>query len=338
MTVLVTGASGLLGGHLVDALIERGERPRVLVPAVPSASSTPHVSGVDVDVHTGDVRDRATLEAATDGVDCVLHCAARTGPWGPEAEYVSTNITALETLVRVAREAGVRRVVHVSSITVHGNDVRGAADESTPVRVEPNPYSRSKVAGEQLLQRMIAEGAPVTIVRPGYVYGPRDAGNFGRFAEMIAAGRMVVIGSGANHLPLVYARDVADGMLLAAASPDAEGRTYLLVNDEPVTQRQYLDTIAAELGAPRPTRRIPYPFALMVGSALEVTARLARREQPPPLMRFGVQLLGGENRFSIARARAELGFAPRVSMADGVRRSVEWFRSGEVAPLAVGGR
>jgi 2-alkyl-3-oxoalkanoate reductase len=332
MTTLVTGANGLLGSHVVEALLERGERPRVLVPHGQLSSRAD-----ELDVHTGDVRDRATLEAATDGVDSVLHCAARTGPWGPEAEYQSTNVLALETLVHVARDAGVRRVVHVSSITVHGNDVRGAADETAPLRVEPNPYSRSKVAGERLLQRMIADGAPVTIVRPGYVYGPRDVGNFGRIAAMVRDGRMVVIGSGGNHLPLVYARDVADGMLLAAATPRAEGRTYLLVDDRPVTQRAYLDTIAAELGAPRPTRRVPYPFALTVGTVLEVAARLARREQPPPLMRFGVQVLGGENRFSIARARTELGFAPRVDMVEGVRRSVEWLRTGDAERALVGG-
>jgi nucleoside-diphosphate-sugar epimerase len=140
MTVLVTGASGLLGSHLVDVLVERGERPRALVPP---EDHTHRFAEADVDTRAGDVRDRAVLEGAMNGVDCVLHCAARTGPWGPEDEYQSTNVTGLETLVDVAVAAGVRRVVHVSSITVHGNDVRGAADETAPFLVESNPYSRS---------------------------------------------------------------------------------------------------------------------------------------------------------------------------------------------------
>jgi nucleoside-diphosphate-sugar epimerase len=259
----------------------------------------------------------------------VLHCAARTGPWGPEDEYQSTNVTGLETLVDVAVAAGVRRVVHVSSITVHGNDVRGAADETAPFRTESNPYSRSKVAGERLLQRMIAEGAPVTVVRPGYIYGPRDAAGLARFATMIRDGRMVVIGSGKNHVPLVYVRDVAEGMLQAADAECAVGRSYLLVNDESVTQREYLGAIAAALDAPAPTRHVPYRLALMLGTGCEVAARLAGRVQPPPLMRYGIQVLGGENRFSIARARQELGFSPRVGLTDGVRRSVEWYRSAD---------
>ena len=103
----------------------------------------------------------------------------------------------LETLVRTALAAGVRRLVHVSSATVHGIDVHGAADEDAPLREEPNPYSRSKVAGERLLERMIRdERAPVTIVRPGWIYGPRDTASFGRIARMIDEGKMVMAGIG----------------------------------------------------------------------------------------------------------------------------------------------
>jgi nucleoside-diphosphate-sugar epimerase len=333
MTVLVTGGAGFLGSHLTDLLIESGERPRVLVRPGENAAA---LADSDVDIHRGDLGDRAALVAALTGVDRVLHCAARTGPWGPEAEYERTNVRALETLVRTALAAGVRRLVHVSSITVHGNDVRGAADETAPLREEPNPYSRSKVAGERLLERMIREeGAPVTIVRPGWIYGPGDRASFSRLAEMIATGRMIMVGGGDNHLPLIYVRDVALGVLLASEADGAAGRSYLLVNDEAVTQRDFLGAIAAELDAPTPTRHVPYELGLALGAAAETLWRLGRRRQPPPVMRYGMQLLGGENRFSIARARDELGFAPLVDLAEGVRRSVAWYREAyEVAHAA----
>jgi nucleoside-diphosphate-sugar epimerase len=325
MKALVTGATGLLGSHVVELLLERGERPRAFVQP---GQSTDTFAGTAVDVRSGDVRDTAALAAAMEGMDCVLHCAARTGPWGIEDEYNSTNVRALETLVHVASAAGVRRVVHVSSITVHGNDVRGAADETAPFRVEPNPYSRSKVAGERLLQKLIMnDGAPVTIVRPGWIYGPGDAASFARFATKLRDGRMIVIGSGENHVPLIYVTDVAHGVLRAAEADGAEGRSYLLVNDEVVTQRDYLSAIARELGVAVPRWRIPYRLGVMLGAGLEIGSRMARRRQPPPLMRYGVQLLGGENRFSIERARRELGFSPQVPLAEGVRRSVEWYRT-----------
>jgi nucleoside-diphosphate-sugar epimerase len=329
MTVLVTGAAGFLGSHVTDLLVESGLRPRVLIrPGESVAARTDR----EVDIHVGDIADRGSLEAALSGVQRVLHCAARTGPWGLAAEYERTNVRGLALLVRIAMAAGVQRLVHVSSATVHGLDVKGVADEDAPLQVEPNPYCRSKVAGERLLARMIREeGAPVTIVRPGWIYGPRDAASFGRIARTIEQRRMIMAGAGCNHLPLIYVRDAARGVLLAGDAVQAAGRCYVLVNDEPVTQRDFVAAIAAELGVPAPTRHIPYRLGLMLGALAEGVVR-SRRGNPPPVSRFGVKLLGGESRFVITRAERELGFSPLVDVAEGVSRSVEWYRAAHGVP------
>jgi nucleoside-diphosphate-sugar epimerase len=333
VTVLVTGATGLLGSHVTDLLVARGERPRVLVRHDDQMNG---LTGVTVDICWGDMKDRAALKEAVSGVDCILHCAARTGPWGPEAEYESTNVRGLKMLVELAMAAGVRRFVHVSSITVHGNSVSGTVDETAPLRMEPNPYSRSKVAGERMLDMLIRErGAPVTIVRPGWIYGPRDAASFGRFATMIQDGRMIIVGSGKNHVPLIYVGDAAQGVLLASETDQAVGKSYLLVNDEPVTQHDYLGAIAAQLGVPPPKRHIPYQLAMLLGTAAEMAGHLAHRQQSPPLTRFGIQLLGGDSRFIIRRARQDLGFSPNVTLAEGVRHSTEWYRSTYAAAPAL---
>jgi 2-alkyl-3-oxoalkanoate reductase len=325
MTVLVTGAAGFLGSHVTELLLSHGERLRALIRPGDSMGS---LAGAEIDVRAADINDNPAVAAAMRGVDLVLHCAARTGPWGPESEYDRTNVRGLENLVRAATAAGARRVVHVSSITVHGIDVRGEADESAPLRREPNPYSLSKVAGERLLERLIRErGAPVTIVRPGWIYGPRDTASFARFARMIEQGRMVIIGPGDNHLPLVYVTDAARGVLLAGAASRAEGKAYLLVNDQLVAQRQFLSAIASELAVAPPTRQIPYRPAVMAAASAEILGRLAHRRQPPPVTRYGIKLLGGENRFIITRARSELGFSPQIDFSEGVRRSVEWYRA-----------
>ena len=325
MSVLVTGATGLLGSHVVDTLVERGELVRAFVRPGEAAD---HLIQAGADISWGDLTDRAAVEDAVGGVDRVIHCAARTGVWGPRSDYQASNIRGLEMLLNAALGAGVRRFVHVSSITVLGNDVGGSADEMSPLRVEPNPYSWSKVMGERLLQKAIRERqAPVTIVRPGWIFGPRDVASFARFAARVQHGRMVMIGSGDNHVPLIYVRDVAEGLVLASQAADAVGKVYLLVNDEPVTQREYLGAIAAELGVPPPKLRIPYRLALAVGLAAESLGYLSRSRRPPPITRFGTQLLGGENRFVISRARNELGFAPKVNLAEGVRMSVAWYRA-----------
>lgn len=324
MTALVTGAAGFLGSHVSDLLIARGERPRALV--LPDDKAA-RLAASGVDLYRGDITDRATLRTALDGVDRVFHCAARTGPWGPRSEYEATNVRALETLVTAALAVGVRRIVHVSTASVHGVDVHGAADESTPLRGGPDPYCRSKLAGERVLQRIISEtGAPITIVRPGLIYGPEDFGSFGRFATLLDQRKMVIIGSGNNHLPLIYVTDVAEAILAASVADLPPGREYLLVNDEVVTQRRYLDTIAAALGVPRPSRHIPYRLALAMGLTAEITGHLARSAQSPPITRFGVRVLGGENRFLINRARSEFGFVPRTSLTEGVHNGIAWYR------------
>lgn len=325
MMTLVTGASGLLGSAVVDLLVARGEPVRALVR--PGDDLT-RFGWRDVEVCRGDMGDHASLAEAVRGVGRMLHCAARTGPWGPAAEYEIANVRGTRALVELAQAAGVARIVHVSSITVHGNDVRGPADEYSPFHDEPNPYSRSKVAGERLLQGMIREQrAPVVIVRPGWIYGPRDRASFARFAALIEEGKMVIIGSGENSVPLIYVSDVARGVVLASETPGVVGQAYLLVNDEPVTQRVYYETIAAELGVAPPTRHIPYRPALALGAAAEFVGHVTGRKQPPPLMRYGLQLAGGENRFIIAKARRELGFVPEVDLAEGVQRSVAWYRA-----------
>jgi nucleoside-diphosphate-sugar epimerase len=137
---------------------------------------------------------------------------------------------------------------------------------------------------------------------------------------------MALVGLGDNHLPLIYVRDAARGLLLASQASGAIGRTYVLVSDEPVTQCQFLGAIARELGVPAPTRHVPYELVLRAAAVSEKLAALAHRRQPPPVMRYGLQLLGGENRFVIARARQELSFRPETSVEDGVRRSVRWYR------------
>jgi nucleoside-diphosphate-sugar epimerase len=193
---------------------------------------------------------------------------------------------------------------------------------------ERDPYSRSKIAGERVLQQLIKDkNAPVTIVRSGLIYGPRDTNSFARFASLVKQGKMVIIGSGNNHMPLIYVRDVARGILLASEVEQAVGRAYLLVNDEPVTQNDYFNAIARELGVAPPRLHIPYRLALTLGATSEMMGQLMHMKQPPPLMRFGLKQVGGENRFVISRARSELGFSPQVDLADGVRQSIAWYRT-----------
>ena len=327
MKVLVTGAAGFLGGHLVDMLLERGDDVRAMVRPVEDAGRLRKLEGVEV-VH-GDLTDPASLKQAVQGVQCVYNVAAKTGPWGLEDVFWATNVQGLADLVHASMDAGVQRIVHTSSITVYGHHLHGIMTEDDPFHAEDNPYSRTKIAGEKLIANLVRDnGAPVVIVRPGWIYGPRDTASFGRFVSLIESGKGFIIGSGKNIVPLVYVRDVAQGLIKAGdASDEVIGRAYNLVDDRRVTQAQYLNTIAHCLQVPPISLRLPYFALYAAGRSAELTWQaLGRRNgAPPPITTYGVTLLGGDQMFSIGKARYELGYAPQFDLSRGVAEGVSWY-------------
>ncbi|HEV7236971.1 MAG TPA: NAD-dependent epimerase/dehydratase family protein, partial [Ktedonobacteraceae bacterium] len=188
MKVLVTGAAGFLGGHLVDMLVEQNYAVRAMVR--PSEDASRLYALKNVEVVLGDLTDEASLKRAVRDVQRVFNVAAKTGPWGTEDTYWAINVQGLTDLIHTALDAGVQRIVHTSSITVYGHHLQGIVTEDDPFHAEDNPYSRTKIAGEKLIANLVKDkGAPVVIVRPGWIYGPRDNASFGRFVAMVEAGK-----------------------------------------------------------------------------------------------------------------------------------------------------
>lgn len=327
MKVLVTGAAGFLGGHLVEMLVERGEEVRAMVR---SGEDTTHLcSHKRVKIVYGDMTDTDSLKRAVKGVRRVYHVAARTGPWGPESAYLAVNVLGLAELIRVSVNAGVQRIVHTSSITVYGHHLRGIVTEEYPYHAEDNPYSRTKIAGERLITDLVKTyHAPVVTVRPAWIYGPRDRNSFARVAALVASGKGFLIGSGTNIVPLVHVRDVAQGLIKAGdAGDEAIGRFYTIADDRPITQAQYLNAIADALGVPHVSRHLPYSALYTAGRTAEMLWQfLGRRDAaPPPLTTYGITLLGGDQRFSIERACGELGYTPRYDITSGVDEGGRWY-------------
>ncbi len=153
MKVLVTGAAGFLGGHLVDLLIERGDAVRALVRPVEDARRLHTLPNVEI--VQGDLTDAASLRRAVQGVQRVYNIAAKTGPWGPEEEYHATNVQGVLDLIAAAMDAGVERIVQTSSITVYGHHLHGVVSEEHPYHAENNPYSRSKITSEKLIFKLV---------------------------------------------------------------------------------------------------------------------------------------------------------------------------------------
>lgn len=329
---VVTGATGLLGSHIVEGLVARGERVRALVRPTSDIS---FLQKLDVDLAIGDLHDPQSLRQALTGADVVYHCAARVGDWGAWQLYEREVIHATRQLVETCRDLGVNRVLYVSSVTVYGHPRPGGQPitEDAPFGQRLywfwDYYCRSKIAAEALAREY---GPGLTVVRPSWIYGPRDRNSFPRILGAFRAGRVSLIGNGDNLLNIVYASDVAEGAILAANHPDAGGRAYNLCSEGEVTQRQFLDALCVALDRPPVRRRLPFRLAYAGGLLSEAIGRAIRLKRPPYVTRYAVGLVGRPTEFSIARARSELGWEPRVGAMEGLRRTVEWWKRTQRGP------
>jgi nucleoside-diphosphate-sugar epimerase len=174
---------------------------------------------------------------------------------------------------------------------------------------------------------MIAEdGLAAVIIRPGTFFGPGDRLHFGRMADRLRAGRGVIVGPGDNFLPFVYVSDVVQGVLLALDTDRAVGRAYNITNDRPLTQQQFLNAIAREIGASPPRLHVPYRPLYAAGYAAERLAMLTRSQRQPVVTRLGVKLFGTDNRHVVDKARRELGYRPWVGLREGAYLAAAWYR------------
>jgi nucleoside-diphosphate-sugar epimerase len=334
MLHVVTGATGLLGSHVAERLVAAGRRVRALVRP---ESDTAFLREIGVELAVGDVRDADSVRAAVAGAAVVYHCAARVSDWGPWSGFVADVVEPAGRVAEACRAAGVGRLLHVSSISVYGRPRLRPGEEIT----EDAPlgqhflwwdhYARAKLLAEEAVR---ASGASVTIVRPAWCYGERDRVTIPRVVAALRAGKAVVLGAGDNGLNLVYAGDVADGILAAADHPDAAGEAFNLSGTGEVTQRRLMDTVTGELGLPPVTRQVPFGVALWGAFGMELVGRLTGSKRPPAISRRAVYLVGRSARYSTAKAREWLGWRPTVGVEEGVRRALAWFLAEERARQA----
>jgi dihydroflavonol-4-reductase len=273
----------------------------------------------------GDVRDPASARAAVAGIDTVYHLAAVFRTAGqPNSEYRMVHVNGTRHLVEASAAAGVRRFVHCSTVGVHGSVDRDApATEEAPFR-PGDIYQRTKLEGEQMaVETANRVGLPLTVVRPGPIYGPGDR----RFLKMIggiARRRFVLLGDGTPRFQMVYIDDLTEGFRLAGEVPAAVGRTYIITGDEAPTLNELVNQIAAIAKVRPPPFRLPvWPFYL-AGAVFEAVCIPLRIE--PPIYRRRVKFFTSNRWFDTSRARRELGFVARVPLAVGIERTLESYR------------
>jgi nucleoside-diphosphate-sugar epimerase len=316
MIDLVTGATGFIGSHLAERLLREGRKVRVLCRAGSEHKLTPHVAA-GAEIARGDLRDRASLLAATCGAARVFHCAGHVLDWGAERDFVETNVRGTEWLLEGARVARVARVVHFSSIAVFGTPSPPRFDDESPPGTSRDLYSRTKVESERIARRFADEGLAITILRPAVVYGPR-----GRWLEepleRIERGSMFLLGGGAGTCHPCYIENLLDATLLAADHARAVGQAFIVADDDPISFRTYFDGVAAIGGRPPVRRSISLPVARAIASALELGARATRSRERPLLTHAALDMVSTKSQLSMEKIKRELGFRPRHDFASAV--------------------
>jgi dihydroflavonol-4-reductase len=321
LRVLVTGATGFTGGHLARALVQSGDSVRAMVR---DESRARGLAESGVALVRGDLTDAKAIDDATRDVDVVYHIAALYREAGlRDEQYRAVNATAGRTIIEAAGRNGVRRVVHCSTVGVHGDVEHPPANEDAPLR-PGDVYQRTKLEGEEIARRAAAEtGVEVVIARPTGIYGPGDRRLLKLFRG-VARRRFVILGSGDIYYHLTYIDDLVAGFRLCGTVPAAAGRTYILAGGEVTTLNELVARIAAEAGVRPIGSHLPvWPFWL-AGAACEAVCAPFGIE--PPIYRRRVDFFTKSRAFDISRARRELGFAPAVGLSDGIRRTLAWYR------------
>ena len=318
MRVLVTGATGFTGGHLARALAARGYAVRALVRDTVAAQPL-RVAGIEL--ATGDLRNAEAVSAATRGVDVVYHIAAIYRQAGLRTEeYRTVNTAAVRTVIEAAARAGARRVVHCSTVGVHGHIAVPPADEQAAY--EPGDvYQETKCEAEQLALSY-RDRIPLAVARPTAIYGPGDTRLLKLF-QMVARQRFPLVGGGENYYHTVHVDDLVRGLRLLGTHPKAVGEIFILGGESYLKLSELTAMIAAAAHVPPPRLRLPArPFQLL-GSLVEKLCVPFGIE--PPIHRRRVDFFTKSRAFSIEKAKRLLGYRPEVKLQDGIRETFDWY-------------
>lgn len=317
MRVLVTGASGMLGGAVADRLATRGDDVTVMQRRTAGRRHTEVL---------GDITDPAAVRAAVTGVEAIIHLAAKVDVVGRWRDFAATNVQGTQHILDAARSEGVTRVVFVSSPSVahSGRSIigEGAAPADPQVR---GHYARSKAIAEQLALSSHAAGLSVTAVRPHLVWGPGDTQLVGRIVARAKAGRLAMVGSGAALVDTTYVDNAAAAIVAALDRIEfAGGQPLVVTNGEPRPIGELVADICRACGAPPPRLRVPYPLAWGLGGVIEGVTSLSQRSslmpsiEQPPLTRFLAGQLATAHWFDQRHTRSVLDWAPEVSIQQGL--------------------
>ncbi|AWM41478.1 3 beta-hydroxysteroid dehydrogenase/Delta 5--_4-isomerase [Gemmata obscuriglobus] len=327
MKAVVTGGGGFLGGAVVRLLRQRGDSVRSF-----TRSAYPWLDELGVEQSLGNLSDLESVERAVSGCDVVFHVAAKAGVWGRYSAYYSTNVVGTQNVIAACKTHGVRRLVYTSTPSVvHAGGDNEGANESLPYPKHFDAaYPETKAKAEKAV--LAANGSDLATVslRPHLIFGPGDPHLIPRIIDSARAGKLKRIGNRPAKVDVTYIDNAAQSQLDAADRLDIgtapAGKAYFISNGEPVELWPFVDRILAEAGLPPVTARVSAWKARLAGRVLESVYWLFRLPGEPPMTRFVANQMSTSHWYDISAARRDLGYEPKVSVEEGLRRLGERLR------------
>lgn len=313
MKIFITGGTGFVGRALIGRLLELGHDVVALLLPGDAVELPPNTTVV-----RGDITKPDSLEGLLNGCDAVVHLAGVVGygqDWGP---CIKVNVDGTRNLADGAIAQGVRRFIHMSSVSVYGRVPNAVLSESAPLLKTGDPYGDTKIDAELVL-RSVEKDLDLTILRPTVIYGPGDDKFLPKLVENLKSGSARVIGSGNNSVDLIHVDDVVDFVVSSLDDERTHGEAFNLNHPGNGTWSDLLRLSANTLGAAAPTKKLPYPAALLVSKAMVFVSRFTGK--PPRLTPYAVRVVGRQYKYQVDKA-LRLGVLPKVGMAEGIPREI----------------
>jgi nucleoside-diphosphate-sugar epimerase len=312
----VTGGSGFIGGALVRRLVAERWDVHALVRSEDSARK---VTALGAHAIAGDLGDVPSMAVGAQYCEVAFHCAAHLGDWGPREEFERGNVQGTRNALAAARQAGLRRFVHVGTeAALLAGEPLVEVDERAPLRFDSRAlYSSTKARAEEAVIEANRDGLETVVVRPRFVWGPGDTTLLPLLTEAVRSGRFAWIGGGHHRTSTTHVDNAVHGLVLAAQR-GAPGGVYFVTDGEAVVFRDFITRLLATQGLEPPTRSVPTPVARAVAATSEAAWRLLPLPGRPPLTRLTVWVSGLETTIDITRAREELGYAPVKTVDQGL--------------------
>lgn len=323
--MLVTGATGLVGSHVIERARNEGWRVQALVR---SPSSAKYLQDWGAELVLGDFSDNASVASATKDATVIVHCAAKVGDWGAMEDFRQINVRGLEALLEAAEATGkLKRFVHVSSLGVYEARDHYGTDEDTPPNLAGiDGYTRTKVEAEQLvLQHVKERRLPAVVVRPGFIYGPRDRTIIPKVMERLKSQQFAYLGSPDKLMNNTYVANLVDAIFLAIEKDTVLGQVFNITDPRLVTKKEFMETIAKTAGYPLPTKVVPIGVAKFLAKMLEGLYRVLGKKEAPLLSSARIKFLGLNLDYSCERAKRLLGYSPKYDFADAMPPTVRSF-------------